>query len=140
VIRFLYGYRASGRVVQVVEVVDHGAWLLLSLRREDPGAGPIDHFSVLTLKDHRLRRMRGYPSRLAALVGGGGLTIRGLARSAGPAAEREYLGGPRNGQRERGRLPEEVSDAGGTYRRSVACADDGVVRYRLAPAVTSTSG
>jgi hypothetical protein len=42
----------------------------------------------------------------------------------------EYVGGPRGARRaERRRRPTIIRLAGGTYRRSVRCADDGALRY-----------
>jgi hypothetical protein len=45
-------------------------------------------------------------------------------------AEVTFVGGPRAGAREiRDELPATVRGVNGVYRRSVACADDGAVRY-----------
>ena len=42
----------------------------------------------------------------------------------------EYVGGPCAGQSEdRSELPESIAIAGGVYRRSVRCAEDGAMRY-----------
>lgn len=54
-------------------------------------------------------------------------------RAAAKATVVEYVGGPRDGDREplldtRAVFPSE----GGTYRRSVRCADDGALRYVFA--------
>lgn len=53
------------------------------------------------------------------------------ARSVIPIASRvEYVGGPRNGQLEdRSDLPAVMAGEGGSYRRSVRCAEDGAMRY-----------
>ena len=54
----------------------------------------------------------------------------------GPAesGEIEYVGGPRGGQRDRIEAwPAELPAEGGAYRRSVACADDGALRYVWIP-------
>ena len=41
-----------------------------------------------------------------------------------------FVGGPRNGDRELlSDTPTVIQAEGGTYRRSVRCADDGAVRY-----------
>ncbi len=53
---------------------------------------------------------------------------------AGPrvdeSADVEFVGGPRGGRREpRMVRPMALEEAGGVYRRGVACADDGVLRY-----------
>jgi hypothetical protein len=42
----------------------------------------------------------------------------------------EYVGGSRDGQIEdRTDLPEAIAGNGGSYRRSVRCAEDGAMRY-----------
>lgn len=42
----------------------------------------------------------------------------------------EFVGGPRDGKRERlGDTPALINADRGTYRRSVRCADDGALRY-----------
>jgi len=44
--------------------------------------------------------------------------------------EVEFVGGPRAGERTMmGARPEILSGTGGSYRRSVACVDDGSQRY-----------
>ena len=51
-------------------------------------------------------------------------------RAAADATVVEYVGGPRDGDRERsGDSPTELPSVGGTYRRSLRCADDGALRY-----------
>ena len=46
------------------------------------------------------------------------------------ATEIEFVDGPRAGERAAaGALPATIDGSGGIYRRSVACADDGAVRY-----------
>lgn len=47
-----------------------------------------------------------------------------------PRNRAEYMGGARDGQSEdRADLPETIDTDGGTYRRSVRCAEDGAMRY-----------
>ena len=42
----------------------------------------------------------------------------------------EFVGGPRNGERQRlTDSPDVIVGIGGSYRRSVRCADDGALRY-----------
>jgi hypothetical protein len=42
----------------------------------------------------------------------------------------EFVGGPRDGQREPAvDTPDSIASQGGAYRRSVRCADDGALRY-----------
>lgn len=43
----------------------------------------------------------------------------------------EYVGGPRRGRREQiaGLPAAAIALAGGEYRRSIRCADDGALRY-----------
>ena len=42
----------------------------------------------------------------------------------------EYVGGPHDGQRDTlDERPPEIEMAGGTYVRSVQCADDGALRH-----------
>jgi len=44
--------------------------------------------------------------------------------------EVEFVDGPREGQRDNlADSPPTIAAAGGTYRRSVRCADDGALRY-----------
>jgi len=51
------------------------------------------------------------------------------------SVEVEFVGGPRNGQRETVTDRQAtITDIGGIYRRSVACADDGALRYVWSPA------
>ena len=51
-----------------------------------------------------------------------------------PVASVAYVGGPYDGlRREQPDLPDSIDANGGTYRRSVRCADDGVLRYVFAP-------
>lgn len=46
------------------------------------------------------------------------------------ASRVEYVGGPRDGQVEdRVDMPDAIAASGGTYRRSVRCAEDGAMRY-----------
>lgn len=47
-----------------------------------------------------------------------------------PAAVIEFVGGPRGGEREPAAdAPDTIATQGGSYRRSVRCADDGALRY-----------
>jgi hypothetical protein len=56
--------------------------------------------------------------------------IGGNGGDGRPPALNEFVGGPRHGERERPtETPETIEAASGTYRRSVQCADDGVLRY-----------
>ena len=131
VLRFLGSYRAAGQVADVIEVTDHGDRLVLGLRRTHPDGGSSDHFSVLTLRGTRLRQIRGYPSRTAALVAAEGIAIEWLTPNTRAAqGEYVYVGGPLGGDRGRRQgLAQEVEMPGGRYVRSPACADDGAVRY-----------
>ena len=46
----------------------------------------------------------------------------------------EFVGGPRNGERvESADPPPQLEAPGGTYDRSVHCADDGALRYVFSP-------
>jgi hypothetical protein len=64
------------------------------------------------------------PPGIAYLPGGG------PAEPEASPARVEYVGGPRDGQREsRGDSPALIEVDGATYRRSVRCADDGALRY-----------
>ncbi len=50
--------------------------------------------------------------------------------------EVEFVGGPRGGRRETlAEHPEMIEAAGGVYERSVACADDGALRYVWSPSI-----
>ena len=131
VLRFLGGYRAGGQVAQVIEVTDHGDRLLLGLRRTHPDGSSSDHYSVLIIAGTRLRQMRGYPSRAAALVAAEGIAIRWLSPDNRPGGgDYVYIGGPLGGDRGHRRdLAEQIDMPGGRYVRSLACADDGAVRY-----------
>ena len=131
VLRSLGGYRTARQVVQVIEVTDYGDRLLLGLRRIHHDGGSSDHYSVLTLKGTRLRLMRGYPSHAAARIAAEGIAIRWLSPDIrGSHGHYLYVGGPMDGDGGRGRgLAEEIDLPGGRYVRSLACADDGAVRY-----------
>lgn len=51
----------------------------------------------------------------------------------------EYVNGPRSGEREAMiERPPSIAADGGSYRRSVACADDGAVRYIWVPDALGT--
>ena len=51
------------------------------------------------------------------------------------SSEVEFVGGPRNGQRAMlATHDESITDVGGIYRRGVACAEDGALRYVWVPA------
>jgi hypothetical protein len=64
--------------------------------------------------------------------------VPGSGPVSDPTAEIEYVGGPRRGEREERRLRPAVIEAeGGEYARSVACADDGVLRYVWRPGAAS---
>ena len=42
----------------------------------------------------------------------------------------QFVGGPRDGERERRTdMADRIDAAGGSYRRSVRCEDDGLLRY-----------
>lgn len=46
----------------------------------------------------------------------------------------EFVGGPRDGDRETVTAsPAQIDASGGSYRRSVRCADDGALRYVFEP-------
>jgi hypothetical protein len=50
----------------------------------------------------------------------------------------EFVDGPRAGERAtRDDAPSEIESAGGTYVRSVRCADDGALRYVWSPDAAS---
>jgi hypothetical protein len=56
-----------------------------------------------------------------------------------PTPDVEFVGGPRAGERVvLTARPEMISGAGGVYRRSVACADDGAQRYVWSSSPTSS--
>jgi hypothetical protein len=59
----------------------------------------------------------------------------------GPAStpDVEFVGGPRAGERVvLTTRPEMIRGAGGVYRRSVACADDGAQRYVWSSSLASS--
>jgi hypothetical protein len=61
-----------------------------------------------------------------------------LPAQDGPT-EVEFVDGPRAGQRELLRdLPPVIEAAGGRYRRSVRCVDDGALRYVFAGGAAAT--